>query len=283
MEGGVGLAVSLVTLASLFSTCIECFDYFRAAQAFEEESEILLVKLDLEMTRLLIWGNYHGILRVTSSERESQLSEVGSSTLIQNCLHKIKLLLTNTHNLQNRYGLRTTTEEKGSESKYKRVISSSSMNTYKASYRRFWVQSNGSQGRPTLLSRTKWAIRDMIKFKELIGDLRDIVDGLNKILPVKTDVQNQTMKDDIASINELSNLRLVEVACAENYPDWSAKASAMIEASERGTVDRRNVEEWLRDRNELDRKLIRSSPRKSTPALKALVLIMTAIDTLTVR
>ncbi|MCJ1467531.1 hypothetical protein MMC07_006156 [Pseudocyphellaria aurata] len=83
--------------------------------------------------------------------------------------------------------------------------------------------------------------------KELIDDLRDIADGLNNYLPVKTEVQNPTAKDDIASINDSPNVRLVEVACEEEYLNWSANASAVIEVSKTksGRVDGRNVDEWL--------------------------------------
>ena len=61
-----------IGIASLFSTCIECFEYFKAAQSLGDDLKILLVKLDIEKTRLLIWGNAVGILRVV----ELQICEI---------------------------------------------------------------------------------------------------------------------------------------------------------------------------------------------------------------
>jgi hypothetical protein len=45
-----------IGIAALFSTCIKCFDNFKAAQSLEEDLEIILLKLDIEKARLLICG-----------------------------------------------------------------------------------------------------------------------------------------------------------------------------------------------------------------------------------
>src|SRR5439155_16301543 len=90
-------------------------------------------------------------------------------------------------------------------------------------------------------------IHDKTKFEGLIHDLRDLIDGLNQVLPVKKEMQDQIVKDDIRSILDLSKLRLVESACEGTYTAWSETASKVIAATEIGTVDRRNIEEWMRD------------------------------------
>jgi hypothetical protein len=46
----------------------KCFGYFKAVQSLTEDLNILLVKLDIEKTRLLIWGNAVGILKIDDSE-----------------------------------------------------------------------------------------------------------------------------------------------------------------------------------------------------------------------
>ena len=69
------------------------------------------------------------------------------------------------------------------------------------------------------------------------------------MLPVKREAQDQIIKDDIGSILDLENLRLVESACGGSYTARSEVASAVI--SDFGTVDRRNIEEWLGASNAL--------------------------------
>jgi hypothetical protein len=76
----IGLAVGTT---SLFSTCIECFDLFRAATYYDEYVEILLVKLDLEKTRLLIWGNGVGIMKSPGDGRAPELDDEGKAPTVR--------------------------------------------------------------------------------------------------------------------------------------------------------------------------------------------------------
>ena len=106
----ISLTVGVVALASLFSTCIECFDFFKAGQRLEEDIDILLIKLDLEKTRMLIWGNAVGILKAEDEGRAVELSEPSTSTLVGRCLERVQSLLSNTEDLQKAYGLKAVAE-----------------------------------------------------------------------------------------------------------------------------------------------------------------------------
>jgi hypothetical protein len=50
---------------------------------------------------------------------------------------------------------------------------------------------------------------------------------------------------DIVSILDIAKLRIIQSACEGTYTALSNAASAVIGASESGTIDRRNLEEWL--------------------------------------
>lgn len=95
--------------------------------------------------------------------------------------------------------------------------------------------------------RTRWAIHDKTKFEGLIHHLKDLIDGLNEVVLVNRETQDQIMHDDIVSILDISKLRLIQSACEGSYTTLSKTASTVIEASEFGTIDRRNIEEWLGD------------------------------------
>ena len=49
----IGLTVGVIALASLFSTCVECFDLLDAGRGFGRDYELLIIQLQLEKTRLL--------------------------------------------------------------------------------------------------------------------------------------------------------------------------------------------------------------------------------------
>jgi Prion-inhibition and propagation len=58
----IGLTVGLLSLAGLFSTCIDCFDFYEASKDCGDELRTLLVQLDLEKTRLLTWAEHVGLV-----------------------------------------------------------------------------------------------------------------------------------------------------------------------------------------------------------------------------
>lgn len=69
---GVGEALGVIGLAALFSTCVECFGYFKASERIDKDCETLLVKLDIEKTRLLVWGDAVRIFETNSSSPFSE-------------------------------------------------------------------------------------------------------------------------------------------------------------------------------------------------------------------
>jgi hypothetical protein len=190
-------------------------------------------------------------LKAEGEGRVIELNDGQRVELIGRCLESMKSLLSDTDKLQRVYGLKSAAQSNANMGRSGNIVSKNSMNLFKASYRRFWARFAGDQARSTLASRTKWTIHDKARFEGLITHLKDLIDGLNQVLPVKREIQDQVIKDDIVSILDLSKLRLVQSACEGSYTAWSDVASAVIEASEFGTVDRRNIEEWLGDGNAL--------------------------------
>ncbi|KAH0542808.1 hypothetical protein FGG08_002856 [Glutinoglossum americanum] len=236
-----------VGLASLFSTCIECFGYFKASQRIERDLEILLVKLDIEKTRLLIWGNSIGILAVESEKRVAPLEELAIGKKVEKWLECILSLLSDTNMLQKDYGITNAPEPAKPHHGATNFLSLNSMEIFGASYKRFWVRHAAQPRKQTILSKTKWAIYEKTKFENLINHLRDLIDSLYQILPVDREKQDEVMRDDISLIDSLSQLQLVQEAFGDSYPTWSIMASSVIDSSERGTVDRRNIEELVKD------------------------------------
>ena len=74
MAEALDVASSAVTLAGLFTNCIECFHYFKAAQNCPEEAERMLVKVDCENLRLLVRANTIGVLDTNVRERDPWLA-----------------------------------------------------------------------------------------------------------------------------------------------------------------------------------------------------------------
>ena len=93
-------------IAALFAACIECFEYFKAASDLRRSYEVLLVKLEIQQERLLVWGDVVGI---GSGELESVKRDKTRSDLTKRYLSTIRSLLQDTEILKSRYGLCTVT------------------------------------------------------------------------------------------------------------------------------------------------------------------------------
>jgi len=257
-----------IGIAALFSTCIECFDYIKAAQSLEEDLERLLVKLDLEKTRLLIWGNAVGVLKDVPEERTPGLDDPIKVDSISGCLKCIKSLLSDADKLQKEYGLHAAQNTESKGDKNVDFVSSNSMNIFKISYKRFWARNSATQDKAGVLSKTKWAIHNKASFEGLIVHLKDFIDGLYQVIPVSRESQDRLIQDDMASILGLSKLQLVKEACEEaSYRAWSEMASVIIEESIKGTTDRRNFEELMRDIKDVDVPIENEKEKKSSKAV----------------
>ena len=219
------ISVTLGVVA-LFKTCIDSFEYFKAASELNRNFEVLLVKLDFEQERLLVWGDVIGIGKAGIENLEENALH---SDLAKRCLASIKNLLEDTVALKSRYGVRPVSSH---DQQFER--SSVSANALK----RFRLRFGRSSRDHSVLNRTRWAIHDATKFQSLVSDLRELIDGLTRQVPAPQDRLDQKVQDDIASmVDDISGLRLVQEACEEHYPNWQKAASVAIDASEVGTID----------------------------------------------
>jgi hypothetical protein len=245
---GVGEALGVIGLGTLFSTCVECFAYFKASQRMEKDCDILLVKLDIERNRLLVWGNMVGLLDTPNQRRSSGFENPATVDVLYRCLRSIESLLTDADRLRNVYGVAKHSTPVDREINF---VSSNSMVLFRTAWKRFWIRNASVIPKPSLLSRTKWGIYKKEAFHGFINDLKDLIDGLYGIAPVPREALDQTVEAGVQSLTDLAQLRLFEAATEDSYRAWSVVASSVIEASEMGTTDRRNIEEQLMDETPL--------------------------------
>ena len=215
-----------IGIAALFTACIQCFEYFKAATTLREDFEILLLKLELEQERLLIWGENLGIGGQHWSEEQIFKGDSKRQHLSRRCLNTIKTLLQDAETLKVTYGLQlvTGTTNAGTQS-----ISSNAL-------KRLRVRLGRSSNGLGMLYKTRWAIHDAAKFQKLINHVRDLVDGLMGDVLGSQSLHSEKVQNDIASMaDDVSKLRLVSEACSDVYPEWSDIASRAIDVSEIGT------------------------------------------------
>ena len=227
-----------IGIAALFTSCIECFEYFKAAKGFEHNFEVLLVKLEYQQERLLVWGDLAGIGTGGHHDFGPTLgNNEHIEDLTRRCFTSIETLLKDTEALKSKYGVRAYTP--ASDTAPHSGISSNALKRLRLRLAR---QPQG----PSVLGKTRWAIHDETKFQKLVDDIRDLIDGLTTRVPVSSELQEQKVQDDIAAmVDDIQSLHLFQEACKDEYPKWWTAASAAIDASEVATLDNRLADERL--------------------------------------
>jgi hypothetical protein len=234
----IGFAASLMSLATLFSTVVECFEYFDSAKSFAMDYDLLLVRLDIQRARLVIWSDAVKLFRQNSEVWHFE-SEIRRSLL---CIYD---LLTNSEKLRSRYGLGVSTLS--NTNPLCRLVSSNSMNVFNVAYARFRARAKLLQQETSVVSKAGWAIHDRQKFEILITDLKELIDGLKELVPNTSRDQDAILESDVASIDSRSSLRLVELACEGDDSALSDLASAQIQASEKAVENEPNIMQWVAD------------------------------------
>ena len=161
------------------------------------------MKLDIEKTRLLVWGNELGIF--TLNQQHYKLRDEEAATLLTRILRQIEKLLTDSEVLRSSYGL--TTQE-SSQSRTVDFLSSESFKLFRISSKRFWTRnalrlnSDPQLTRGGVLTKTKWAIYAKERFQGLVNDVKDFIDNLYELVPIERETQERIIKEDIEDPNQ---------------------------------------------------------------------------------
>ena len=212
-----------ITVSFLFLRCIEAFELLKATLVFEKQLEVLLIKLDFEQERLLVWGDTVGL---NDSQDDGLSVRDSQSDLVKRCLSCINRLLDDTGVLKARY-----VAQPGDRS-----YNLSHTSVTASALKRFRHRFKKSLLSPGPVKKFRWATSDALKLEKLIADLRDLIDKITTTVPADADTQHQRIGDDIAScVDDLYTLELLSEACKDRYPTFHKAAMSAIDTSECGT------------------------------------------------
>lgn len=230
-----GLAISIVSLASIFKDCIDLFSMISTAKSVEKDFTILSVKLDIERTLLLQWAEQ---VRLIHDDYDRRLDNPHTKRTITRILQSIKVLLSDGTSLEHRYGMEHL---KIDERERPPILSSHRLQQFRHDFHQKLIlndqtplgtagisfQSQGSsrsatkvnsqpesgKQKVTLKEKFCWAVRDKEKFGSLIRDLSELVRGLNMIVPGQkwAEWQSASLKLLIQDAQHVERISLLEL------------------------------------------------------------------------
>ena len=225
-EGIVGLALSAVSVAALFTTCIECFDIVIRARDFSYDYQILCADLDLQRLRFCLWGESVGLASRDATVELVPKPGLDDPTIhdpVARALQAIRLLLERTDDARERF------EDGVSRPRRLRLL--------RGPFERF-RRKQPEPSTSSLGTVTRWAVHSRETFKEKIDRLKSLIDGIESVTASLgvLEVQRSRMREEINSIEDVEDLRLIEEASIRSQPDISDTASRRILLIEMGST-----------------------------------------------
>ncbi|KAI9162914.1 Ubiquitin-conjugating enzyme [Paramyrothecium foliicola] len=217
-----GLAIGVVGLAGVFTTCVDAFDLVQTGRSLGKTHDILTTRLSNQRLRFIAWGKACGL-----DNGYSQISsfEPNLEAAITETMRCIVLLFVDGDKLSLRYRKRGRPSI-GGEGTPTSIVPSGNGNIFSDTGHDFLERIS----RDSFLSATRWAISDKKKFTELIEQLDGLVGDLERCtanLGLR-DRQLQHVEWEIESIRDMSVLETMSEARVRDDDVVSAAASRRL-------------------------------------------------------
>jgi hypothetical protein len=159
-----GLVISGLSLAALFETCMTCFDYIDTGRQYGKDYQRFVISMRSLELRMSRWWDVAGL-------------QAGTARIPEDAEHHIRDLLGEIHSdLQ---------EARERAQKYNNPVMTDDDGSVRLENlaERFQRQANVRQKRTPLGRVIKWALRDQMKCKRVIKNIKNAVEELEGVLP----------------------------------------------------------------------------------------------------
>jgi hypothetical protein len=199
-----GTAISAVALASLFTTCIECFEYVHFAKQFGDDYQKGLLKLDIVRLRLSRWGDSVQVQRDDGRPGWQFEIEADSQEKANVARHLLGQLI-NAFETAKVFSKRYEPQPVGAST----AVFNDEQDlppTLKSLHEKVQLLALQRQKKSSFVKKAKWALQDKNRFDTLIQQLTGFVDDLIDLFPGQAERQKMMCRDEIAKIQTRKEL-----------------------------------------------------------------------------
>lgn len=204
MAETAGLIIGAVSLTTIFTTCVDCFEYVQLGRNFGKDYQRALLKLDIAKLRLSRWAD------VVDESRNQYRVSVGTSAEAE----KVKEILgeiVDCFAAAEKVSQRFKTKSSSTELQVYDVNTNlePSLRTMHDKMRDLALE---RQCRSTVRQKTAWALYEKKHFDRLISDVVELVDDLNQLFPATQQRQSELVVEEIREIKSQPAFAEVETA-----------------------------------------------------------------------
>lgn len=213
MAETAGLLIGVIALAGTFKDCIDLFGYITASRNLGSDYDLITTKLDVEKTLFLQWAQRVHLL---DEHYDVRLTHFDVANTISGMLLSVQQLLSDSHTLQHRHGMRPDPQPPNGSSASNisdHALSGPRMNRFISDFTALSVRSNMPRKDVPVLHKVRWAIHDKDKFENLIQQLSYFISKLDQIIPDTIGSLQSTTTEDLERLR-LGQLQVVlEASC----------------------------------------------------------------------
>jgi hypothetical protein len=232
MAEAVGLIVGGVGLASLFTTCIDCFEYVQLGRQFGTNYQRSLLKLDIVKLRLSRWAD-----AVNDSQQHYNVA-IGSTSeasKVQEILSEIIELFANAEKVSAKYKMRA---KPGDLVAYN--ADAGLEPDLRSMHNKMRELAIKRQKRSSFARKAAWALYEEKHFHRLIEDVTTLVDGLVELFPATRGRLQQLSLEEAQEIEEEPCLVILEEATKDIDPLLQTSVQQVLTSRE-GHIFTRNL------------------------------------------
>ncbi|KAF2807494.1 uncharacterized protein BDZ99DRAFT_465355 [Mytilinidion resinicola] len=214
MAEPAGLAVSVLALATLFNTTVECFEFIQLGRNFGKDFQTSQLKLDNARLRLSRWGASLG-LGDNPQDIQSLDERFGSrqnTDQAKALLGQILALFDEAEGVSQKYKTRT----KAGDSSLAVFDPQTDLEPTNADLHRKMRQlSIDRQNRTSLVGKAKWALYEEKRFRRLLEDVIELVGNLVELFPASQALQQRLCQKEVAAIGTNGGISMLQEIAAQ--------------------------------------------------------------------
>jgi len=232
MAEAVGLTIGSVALASLFTTCVDCFEYVQLGRQFGTNYQRSLLKLDIVKLRLSRWA---GAVNESQQHYNVAIGSANEAQKVQEILGEIIELFANAEKVSAKYKMKA---KPGDLVAYN--VNADLEPDVRSMHNKMRELAIKRQKRSSFAQKAAWALYEEKHFNRLIEDVTTLVDGLVELFPATQGRLQQLSLEEAQEMKEEPSLGVLEEAAEDIDPLLQTSVKQVLTGRE-GHVFIRNL------------------------------------------
>ncbi|KIW88095.1 uncharacterized protein Z519_11205 [Cladophialophora bantiana CBS 173.52] len=232
MAEAAGLVIGAVSVAGLFTNCVDCFEYVQIGRNFGKNYQRSLLRLDVVKLRLSRWAE---AVNNSSDSYQAAIDTTKKAQKVGEILGEIIELFADAERVSEKYKAKATGDELAvynADDELEPDILSIHKKMRELALKR--------QKRSSFVRKAAWALYEEKNFRRLIEDVTALVDALVELFPAIQDRQQQLSAQEAEELKEERRLDALEEA-AEGVDQQLQDSVQQAIASQSGHTFRDNM------------------------------------------